>query len=164
MTTRDFRLADFLPYRLAVLSERISRRLSRIYEAEAGLSMAEWRVMVHLARCHAVSVREIHGCANLDKPRVSRAVSRLETAGLVEKTGSATDQRLLVISLSKRGRALLDRILPPAIAYEARLLAALSPADRAALDIILEKLHRVLDADAQARPRSRLDIPRDTAE
>ena len=163
MTTRDFRLAAFLPYRLAVLSERISRRLSRIYEAEAGLSMAEWRVMVHLARCGAVSVREIHGCVNLDKPRVSRAVSRLESAELVEKTGSSSDQRLLVISLSPAGQALLDRILPPAIAYESRLLAALSAEDRAALDRIVEKLHRVMDADPEARPRSRLDMPRDAA-
>ncbi|RFU11730.1 MarR family transcriptional regulator [Rhodobacteraceae bacterium W635] len=164
MTICDFRLAAFLPYRLAVLSERISRRLSRIYEAEAGLSMAEWRVMVHLSRCGAVSVREIHGCVNLDKPRVSRAVGRLEESGLVEKTSSPTDQRLLVISLSAAGRALLDRILPPAIAYESRLLAALSSEDRVALDRIMEKLHRVMDADPEARPRSRLDIPRDAAE
>jgi len=164
MTTRDFRLAAFLPYRLAVLSERISRRLSRIYETEAGLSMAEWRVMVHLSRCGAVSVREIHGCVNLDKPRVSRAVTRLEESGLVEKTGSPTDQRLLAISLSAAGRAMLDRILPPAITYESRLLATLSPEDRAALDRITEKLHRVMDADPEARPRSRLDIPRDAAE
>lgn len=119
MTPRDFRLADFLPYRLAVLSERVSRRLSRVYGAEAGLSVAEWRVMVHLSRCHQVSVREIHTCVNLDKSRVSRAVTRLESAGLLRKTGSVTDQRLLEISLSDDGWSLLDRILPPAAAYEA---------------------------------------------
>ncbi|WP_297768900.1 MarR family winged helix-turn-helix transcriptional regulator [uncultured Roseovarius sp.] len=155
----DFRLARFLPYRLAVLSERISRRLSAIYGAEAGLSVAEWRVMVHLARCREVSVREIHNCVNLDKSRVSRAVTRLETAGLVQKTGSPTDQRLLAISLSPEGWHLLDRIVPPTVDYEARLLAALSDADCAALDTIIEKLHRVLDADPEARPRSVLDLP-----
>lgn len=164
MTPSDFRLTDFLPYRLAVLSERVSRRLSQVYGAEAGLTLAEWRVMVHLARCHQVSVREIHNCVNLDKSRVSRAVTRLNTAGLLKKTGSLTDQRLLSISLSDDGWALLDRILPPAAAYEARLLSALEPEDRAALDTIFEKLHRVMDADPEAPARSRLDLPRDAAE
>lgn len=164
MATRAFKLAEFLPYRIAVLSERISRRLSRIYEAEAGLSVAEWRVMVHLSRCHEVSLRQIHDCVNLEKSRVSRAVSRLEASGLVKKTGSPTDQRLLAISLTANGWSVLDRILPPAIAYEERLRAALTEEDCAALDRVMEKLHRVMDADPEARPRSRLDLPRDAAE
>lgn len=164
MASGDFHLAEFLPYRIAVLSERVSRRLSLIYGAEAGISVAEWRVMVHLSRCREVSVREIHNCVNLDKSRVSRAVSRLTGAGLVVKTGSDTDQRLLSISLTSDGRAVLGRILPPALDYEQRLLAALSDTEQAALGSILEKLHRVMDADPEARPRSRLDLPPDTAD
>lgn len=164
MASSAFELAEFLPYRIAVLSERISRRLSLIYGAEAGITVAEWRVMVHLARCREVSVREIHNCVNLDKPRVSRAVSRLTEAGLVAKTGSATDQRLLSISLTEEGQGLLARILPPARAYEHRLLQALSSEEQATLSTIMEKLHRVMDTDPDARPRSRLDLPRDAAE
>lgn len=164
MASAEFQLAEFLPYRIAVLSERVSRRLSLIYGAEAGISVAEWRVMVHLARCHQVSVREIHNCVNLDKPRVSRAVSRLTDAGLVAKTGSTTDQRLLSITLTEEGRALLGRILPPAQDYEQRLLSALSPAEQAALAVIMEKLHRVMDEDPDARPRSHLDLPQDACE
>ncbi|WP_127557624.1 MarR family winged helix-turn-helix transcriptional regulator [Nioella ostreopsis] len=164
MASSAFELAEFLPYRIAVLSERISRRLSLIYGAEAGITVAEWRVMVHLARCREVSVREIHNCVNLDKPRVSRAVSRLTEAGLVAKTGSATDQRLLSISLTEEGQGLLARILPPARAYERRLLQALSPEEQATLSTIMEKLHQVMDTDPDARPRSRLDLPRDAAE
>ena len=164
MAEGAFELADFLPYRIAVLSERVSRRLSLIYGAEAGITVAEWRVLVHLARCHQVSVREIHDCVNLDKPRVSRAVTRLTEAGLVAKTGSATDQRLLSISLTDEGHALLGHILPRARAYEDRLMSGLTPAEQITLVHIMEKLHKVLDADPEARPRSRLDLPRDAAE
>ena len=39
MASAEFQLAEFLPYRIAVLSERISRRLSLIYGAEAGISV-----------------------------------------------------------------------------------------------------------------------------
>lgn len=164
MAEGAFELADFLPYQIAVLSERVSRRLSLIYGAEAGITVAEWRVLVHLARCHQVSVREIHDCVNLDKPRVSRAVTRLTEAGLVAKTGSATDQRLLSISLTDEGHALLGHILPRARAYEDRLMSGLTPAEQITLVQIMEKLHKVLDADPEARPRSRLDLPRDAAE
>lgn len=164
MAEGAFELADFLPYRIAVLSERVSRRLSLIYGAEAGITVAEWRVLVHLASCHQVSVREIHDCVNLDKPRVSRAVTRLTEAGLVAKTGSATDQRLLSISLTDEGHALLGHILPRARAYEDRLMSGLTPAEQITLVQIMEKLHKVLDADPEARPRSRLDLPRDAAE
>ncbi|WP_370254088.1 MarR family winged helix-turn-helix transcriptional regulator [Nioella sp.] len=164
MAEGAFELADFLPYRIAVLSERVSRRLSLIYGAEAGITVAEWRVLVHLARCQQVSVREIHDCVNLDKPRVSRAVTRLTEAGLVAKTGSATDQRLLSISLTDEGHALLGHILPRARAYEDRLMSGLTPAEQITLVQIMEKLHKVLDADPEARPRSRLDLPRDAAE
>ena len=101
---------------------------------------------------------------NLDKPRVSRAVTRLTEAGLVAKTGSATDQRLLSISLTDEGHALLGHILPRARAYEDRLMSGLTPAEQITLVQIMEKLHKVLDADPEARPRSRLDLPRDAAE
>ncbi len=159
MGTGNFQLSGFLPYRIAVLSERVSRRLSLIYGSEAGLSVAEWRVMVHLSRCHRVSVREIHNCVNLEKSRVSRAVSRLEAAGLVKKSECETDHRLLEISLSDAGWEALTQIIPRAQAFEARLMGNLSERDQTALTPVMEKLHQALDADPDAKPRSRLDIP-----
>lgn len=91
MSSDSFDLSDFLPYRLAILSERVSRRLSRDYERSHGITMPEWRVLVHLARSKEASVREIHTYANLEKPRVSRAVSKLVAAGLARKGQSQTD-------------------------------------------------------------------------
>ena len=92
---KQFKLSEFLPYRIAVLSERVSRRLSVEYGRTHGLSMAEWRVLVHLQRCGQVSVRDIHNCVNLDKPRVSRAVARLEAEALVKKLDGQGDGRLV---------------------------------------------------------------------
>lgn len=153
-----FALSTFLPYRLAVLSERISRRLAVEYEALHGLSLAEWRVLVHLQRCGKVSIREIHDCVNLEKPRVSRAVSRLEGQGLVEKVPAPDDGRLVAISLTPTGQQALNRIVPAVQAVEARLLAALTPAEQAAFLDMLERMHAVLDADPAARSRSRMDV------
>ena len=92
-------LDSFLPYRLAVIAARVSKSMSVLYAEKFGISIAEWRVIAHLARSERVSVRDIHARVNLDKVKVSRAVSRLEEAGLVLKASNAADNRLLDITL-----------------------------------------------------------------
>ncbi|NIZ13162.1 MarR family winged helix-turn-helix transcriptional regulator [Phaeobacter sp. HF9A] len=154
----DFRLSAFLPYRLAVLSERVSKRVSVEYERAHGLAVPEWRVLIHLLRCGAVSVRDIHNCVNLEKPRVSRAVSRLEAEGLVQKALGEKDARLVAISLTDRGRAALADIIPPARDIEAKLRAAVSADELSTFFRVMERMHAVLDDDPKARPRSRMDL------
>lgn len=152
-----FHLSDFLPYRLAVLAERVSRRLSVEYNRTHGLSIAEWRVLAHLSRQGAVSVRDIHERVNLDKPKVSRAVSRLEGEGLVKKVPGKTDARLVAISLTRKGQAAVKAILPAALAVEDQLCNAISPKDLATFFKVMEQMHAVLDDDPKARPRALIE-------
>ncbi len=157
MASANFHLSVFLPYRLAVLSERTSHRLSVEYDIAHGLSVAEWRVLVHLSRCNTVSVRDIHSCVNLEKPRVSRAVTRLEKEGLVQKVPGQIDARLVAISLTPLGEAALADIIPAAQDIEAKLCKAVSEEDLSTFYRVMEKMHEVLDGDPQAKPRSRMD-------
>lgn len=160
MTPDDFHLSSFLPYRLAVMSERVSRRLSVEYGRSHGLVVAEWRVLVHLLRCGAVSVRDIHNCVNLEKPRVSRAVSRLEMEGLVQKSQGEGDGRLVAISLTDAGRRALADIIPAATRIEEHLTAAVSAEDLDAFFRVMEHMHSVLDEDPKAKPRPTMDFNR----
>lgn len=157
-----FKLSSFLPYRLAVLSERVSRRLTVEYERTHGLSVAEWRVLVHLGHHGRGSVREIHEWVNLDKPRVSRAVARLEAGGLVRKIQDDTDARLVVISLTPDGQAALGDILPAATRIEARLLDAIDDQDLEIFLKVVQQIHQTLDSDPQAKPRSRMELEQAT--
>lgn len=159
MQANDFELATFLPYQLAVLSERISKRLAVYYGTEFGLSMAEWRVLVHLSRCPLVSVREIHNCVNLEKSRVSRAVRKLEVRKMLRKSESAQDHRLLNLALTAKGRNVLEKIVTFALTFEQTLMTALGPQEADMLKSGFEKLHQALDSDPYARPRSMLDLP-----
>ncbi len=158
MTPDTFHLSSFLPYRLAVLSERVSRRLSVEYGRTHGLVVAEWRVLVHLLRCGAVSVRDIHNCVNLEKPRVSRAVSRLEAEGLVQKTQGEGDGRLVAISLTDAGYRALADIIPAAKQIERHLVKAVSPEDLATFFRVMDHIHTVLDDDPEAKPRTAMDL------
>lgn len=136
----DFDLDRFLPYRVNVLASRMSRDLARAYEARFGISIPEWRVLAHLAQNRDVSVREIHERVDMDKSKVSRAAARLESLGLIEKKANPADGRLVALQLSRKGRRLFGEIAPIALDYEARALARLDAAERAAFLAALEKL------------------------
>ncbi len=135
----SFDLDGFLPYRLSVAASRISRRFAALYGAEAGLSIPEWRVLAHLDRSGAVSVRDINARVHLDKSIVSRAASRLEAAGLLRKSGHDTDRRLVTLELTAEGRALMRRLGRIATAFQAELIAELGP-EAEALDRALTRL------------------------
>lgn len=124
----DFDLAAFLPYRLAAAAARVSRSFAERYREEFGISIPEWRVLAHLHHAGAVSVRDIEARADMEKSKVSRAVSRLEKAGYVSKAVHAADKRLLELQLTGGGRALMRQLLPVAIQFQAEMLAQLGTA------------------------------------
>lgn len=117
----DFSLDDFLPYQLAVLSSHISRAFSEIYSENFGLTVPEWRVIVHLHNAGPVSVREIQARVDMDKSKVSRAATRLEKSGLITKETNADDRRLLKLALTQKGHDLMKQIIPLAHDFEKNL-------------------------------------------
>lgn len=135
----SFALNAFLPYRLAVAASRVSRAFERRYMAEAGLSVPEWRVMVHLSQESEVSVREIEARVDMEKSKVSRAASRLEEQGLLCKQVNPEDRRLVSLSLTPAGKAVMDRLLPLANQFQAELQALLR-SDLEGFDAALSKL------------------------
>ena len=135
-----FILDDFLPYQLAVAASRASREFSAIYRDRFGIGIAEWRVVAHLSQADAVSVREIHVRVDMDKSRVSRAAKRLQDAGYVRKVVNPSDRRLVELSLTAKGRAMMDEIAPLAAAFErdlANRLGAEAEAFRAGLGALM---------------------------
>jgi DNA-binding MarR family transcriptional regulator len=133
-------LQDFFPYRLAVLSEVVSQSLALVYRERFGLTRDEWRVLAALADCGTVKTSKVIEHTTLEKMQVSRAVQRLEEAGLVDRQPDPEDGRGWLLGLTASGRALYRKIVPVVTAREAFLLDALDPAERQALDAALKKV------------------------
>lgn len=133
-------LEQFLPYRLSVLMLRISNAIARSYEGRFGLSVPEWRVMAVLGRFGPLSANGVAEKTQMDKVRVSRAVSRLVRVGRVSRRVDRGDRRRSVLALTPAGRAIHREIVPHARRVEARLLAGLTPAERIALTRLMSKL------------------------
>ena len=131
-----FDLNGFLPYQLAVLASRVSRDFSTLYKQKFGISVAEWRVVAHLSQAGSVSVREIHRRVDMDKSKVSRAASRLESRGFVTKSANPEDGRLVSLELTESGRAMIDEMTPIAREFEASVLAELGEDAQAFKELI----------------------------
>ncbi len=134
------RLERFLPYRLSVLSNRISRMIAKDYAQPFELSIAQWRVMVILAERGEASATQVADAGQLDKVAVSRAVKVLIERGFLVRAASQEDGRIAVLKLTALGRGVFERVAPMAMRREHDLLAALSPGQRAALDEIIDAL------------------------
>ncbi|SRR6056297_1418361 len=133
-------LEQFLPYRLSVLSNQVSAGIATTYAERFGISVTEWRVIAILGRYPGISATEVAERSAMDKVAVSRAVHRLIEQDRVSRESNADDRRAKHLYLSDRGRAVYDAIAPAALAYEERLLAVLSPAERRQLDALLDRL------------------------
>jgi DNA-binding MarR family transcriptional regulator len=138
-------LETFLPYRLSVLSNRISTAIARVYADRFGLSIPEWRAIAVLGRFGPLSANGVAGRTYMDKVRVSRAVSRLLERRLIERATDAADRRRSILRLSPDGAAILAAVAPLALDIESRLISALSAEDRTDLDRILKLLDRSAD-------------------
>lgn len=137
---RDFALERFVPYRLSVLTNIVSRTFGRLYGERFGLSIPEWRVMAVLGRFAPLSANEVCSRTAMDKVQVSRAVEKLRRSSLVEHTVDARDRRRSRLRLSAAGLRIHDAIVPMGLAAEALLLDGLSPAEKRTLDRLLGRL------------------------
>lgn len=133
-------LDRFLPYRLSVLSNRVSDAIAAHYSERFGLTIAEWRVMAVLGGSSGLSAREVAERTAMDKVQVSRAVASLVDVRRVTKQDDANDGRITRLSLSAKGKAIYDEIVPLALHLEAVLLAALTKDERKTLSELMDKL------------------------
>lgn len=146
-------LEHFLPYRLSVLSNRVSGAIARVYSERFDLGVTEWRVMAVLGRYPGLSASEVAQRTAMDKVAVSRAVASLLDSGRLERETHGDDRRRSVLRLSDAGQAIYREVAPMAIDFEQRLLAGMDAAERALLFRLLDRLDELeLQAEAESAP------------
>ncbi|HEX4854970.1 MarR family transcriptional regulator [Arenimonas sp.] len=133
-------LEHFLPYRLSVLSNRISQDIARLYAERFDLGVTEWRLLAVLGRYPGLSASELAERTAMDKVAVSRAVASLLAAGRITRDTHGADRRRSVLELSEEGQRVYAEVAPAALAYERRLLSNLSAEDRTALARLVDLL------------------------
>ena len=139
-------LEHFLPYRLSVLSNRISQEIARLYAERFALNVTEWRLLAVLGRYPDITATELVERTAMDKVAVSRAVASLVDDGRLTRKVDGDDRRRTRLRLSAKGYRIYDEVAPLALAYQQRLLSELSAADRTQLEHLLSRLNVAPDA------------------
>jgi DNA-binding MarR family transcriptional regulator len=139
-TLEEFRLEDFLPYRLSVASDTVSRLVFRSHLAQPGLGMPEWRLMAVIGRFGVLSPTVAGERTSMDKVKVSRAAASLVARGLLRQTQDPDDGRGRLLRLTRKGTTMYTSIVPQARNVEASLAAGLTRTEWNALQRALGKL------------------------
>ncbi len=113
-------LDAFLPYRAARLATALSRALAAQYEQRYDISVAEWRVLVHLTQ-------------------------RLAARGYVSKLVNQDDRRLVKLALTTSGTALASELSALAAGFEAEIMAALPDGSRDQLMAQFDLIEAAID-------------------
>jgi MarR family transcriptional regulator, 2-MHQ and catechol-resistance regulon repressor len=90
------------------------RTMERHLEAECGLSMQWFEVLLRLVRTpgHRLRMSDLAAQTTLSASGLTRAVDRLEAAGLVERQACPTDRRSSYAALTELGRTRILAALP----------------------------------------------------
>jgi DNA-binding MarR family transcriptional regulator len=143
-----FRLEDFLPYRLSVTANRVSRMMARHYSATYGLTIPEWRVLAMVGRFGSLSPSAVGEWTAMDKVKVSRASASLVARGLLRQAQDPEDGRGRLLRLTRKGTTVLEGMVPLACELEEQLAGGLSRTEWNGLLKTLSKLNSHVQAVA----------------
>src|ERR1700761_951009 len=137
-------LEQFLTYRLHVLNKLAERGISVRYQAKLGVTLPEARVIASVGSFGPFSIMDLARHANLDKSQASRAAEALIRQGLVQRQPSASDGRVVLVSLTPEGRALYRKVMPIARKWNGDMFDCLDEEEKAALGEALDKVIRTM--------------------
>ena len=138
-------LERYLPYRLSILSNRVSMIIANAYKDKFGLSITEWRIMAVLGEYPGASADEVSNKTQIEKSMISRAVQKLLGRNLVVRHVDVQDRRRQNLELTSTGMEVYQQIVPISYDYEDRLLECLSENEIKQLNTIINKLNAHAD-------------------
>ena len=126
-------------------SSRLFDQLERQLQREAGLSHGDYEVLVRLSEAPERRMRmsELADQALVSRSRLSHAVRRLESQGLLRREACATDRRGMFAVLTDEGFARIEAVAPGHVEEVRRLMFDHLSADQ--VQALEEISRRILD-------------------
>ena len=135
--------------RLSRLAREVEVRLEPVYR-DHGLESG-WHDILATLRRHGEPFRlrptDLTNATMLTSSGTTKRLDKLEQAGLIARGPDPADRRGTLISLTDRGRALIDTLTEAHLANERRILGALGEADQRQLADLLRSLWLGLPPD-----------------
>jgi DNA-binding MarR family transcriptional regulator len=113
------------------------------------LSYAQYGLLFGLAQGGALSARDLAFVADLSAATVAQMLEGLERAGLVHRVRSRQDKRLVLTSLTARGREIVERRRQELEPRWRAALAGFSDQDLLTAAAVLDRLREMFDELAE---------------
>ncbi|GGY04830.1 MarR family transcriptional regulator [Litchfieldella qijiaojingensis] len=115
-----------------------------------GLQAGEFDVLATLRRAgepYALGPTQLFEALMISSGGMTNRLDRLEKTGLIVRAPNPEDRRGILVSLTTKGRELIDRLVPLHVENEARMLSVLSREEQETLSKLLGKLLDGLDEE-----------------
>ena len=112
-------------------------------EPELMMAPGQQRVLTALARRDSMSQRDLLEEMGLARATLSELLTRLEEKGLIERARSKADRRVIIVSLTKKGKAASKKVVDVESDIADEAFAPLSDAQK-------EDMKSMLDAIMQS--------------
>jgi DNA-binding MarR family transcriptional regulator len=155
--SRKLNLQDFLPYLLNRAGLRVGLMFSRDIEA-FDVTLPMWRVLIELWHNGDHRLGELSERTNIDISTLSRLLVAMQRKNLIVRRRSGVDGRALSLTLTPRGLALTEKIVPYAVRYEGFAMDGMNAREVATLKDLLTRVYLNLEKADQAeggRPAAR---------
>jgi MarR family transcriptional regulator for hemolysin len=140
--------------RLGFLIHDVQRLLRKRFETRAsglGLSSAQWRLMVRVAKEEGISQARLAELLEIEPISVSRLVDRMEEGGWIERRSDAADRRVRMIFPTAKASAAYAEVKSLAGEVYEESLVGVSPQDRRVLISALDAMAQNLgDGDSSS--------------
>lgn len=131
--------------RLVEAQASLGKQLGRALEQHAGVSHAEFEVLLRVARAPGgrISMGALAAQVALTSGGITRLVDRMTAAGLLRRVPCPTDRRVAFAALTADGERTLQQALEVHAANLRQVFAGFSAADLRRLDALLDRLRAV---------------------
>lgn len=126
---------------------RAHRKTAESHLNAIGLYAGQEAILLLLLAQEGLSQSELAGALGVEAPTMTKAVTRLEKAGLVERRPDPEDGRVSRVYLTESGRGLEDDIHAVWSAIEAQVTGGLTEVEQALLQRLLPQMRDNLQSE-----------------
>lgn len=131
-----------LDEQVGFILRQVWQRHSSIFSRDIGtnLTPTQWAALSKLAETGPCSQNQLGRLTAMDVATIKGVIDRLTARGLTETSQDPEDGRRLLVSLTRAGQQLAEKLAPNAIAITRETLAPLDAKERELLMALLNKL------------------------
>jgi DNA-binding MarR family transcriptional regulator len=141
-SVRPSRPLYILDEQIGFILRQVWQRHATIFARDIGINLTptQWAALAKLLETGACSQNQLGRLTAMDVATIKGVIDRLTARGLTETSSDPADGRRLLVSLTRAGQLLAEKVAPNALAISRETLAPLDAKERETLVALLGRL------------------------